>query len=176
MPFKPAARETAMVHSTLYDDDILAWSEQQAEALRTLARTRRDLPNELDLENIAEEIEDVGRSQLYAVQSRIRLILLHLIKLAAQPHSDAVRHWRSEIILWQDELAQRFTPSMRQRVDLDRLWRKAFDLACEIMPALEPHRADIGPCPLGIDELLLDELPLDDLISRVRAAFGPAPM
>ena len=50
---------------TLYDEDILVWSEQQAAALRSLA-TRHDLPNELDLANVVEEIEDVGRSDLHA--------------------------------------------------------------------------------------------------------------
>ena len=47
---------------TLYDEDILIWSEQQAAALRSLA-SRRDLPNELDLANVIEEIEDAGRSR-----------------------------------------------------------------------------------------------------------------
>src|SRR6266705_578176 len=58
--------DTAMDNST-YDADILAWSEQQAAVLRDLARSRHDLPNELDLENVAEEIECVGRSEFDAV-------------------------------------------------------------------------------------------------------------
>jgi hypothetical protein len=61
--------ETTMDDS--YDTDILAWSEQQASVLRGL-RSRGDLPNELDLEHVAEEIEDVGRSELNAAQSLIR--------------------------------------------------------------------------------------------------------
>jgi hypothetical protein len=66
---------------TLYDEDILLWSEQQAEAIRALGR-RRDLPNAFDAENVAEEIESVGRSERAAVKSQIRSIFLHLMKLA----------------------------------------------------------------------------------------------
>ena len=46
-------------------DEAEQEAKQQADALRRLARTGRDLPNELDLENVAEEIEDVGKSALY---------------------------------------------------------------------------------------------------------------
>ena len=56
---------------SLYDEDILVWSEQQAAALRSLA-SRRDLPNELDLANVIEEIEDVGRSEFHTVESSDR--------------------------------------------------------------------------------------------------------
>ena len=73
---------------TLYDDDILLWSEQQAEAIRKLGTTRRDLPNELDIENVAEEIESVGRSELAAVESYLQLILVHLVKLRVEPEAD----------------------------------------------------------------------------------------
>ena len=58
--------------STLYDDDILLWSEQQAAAIRRLGRSAREIPNELDIENVAEEIESVGRSELAAVALRPR--------------------------------------------------------------------------------------------------------
>jgi Domain of unknown function DUF29 len=50
----------------LNDDDILLWSEQQAAAIRKLGTSRRDLPNEFDIENVADEIESVGRSELAA--------------------------------------------------------------------------------------------------------------
>jgi len=58
-----------MDRRSLYDDDIYAWTQQQAEALRRLAGKGRDLPNDLDLENVAEEIEDVGKSELHRVES-----------------------------------------------------------------------------------------------------------
>ena len=61
---------------TLYDEDILLWSEQQGAAIRKLGATTRHLPNELDIENVAEEIESVGRSELAAVKSYLRLIFL----------------------------------------------------------------------------------------------------
>ena len=52
-----------------YDSDILIWSERQADLLRR--RAAGELVNDaaLDWPNIAEEIEDVGRSQLNAVES-----------------------------------------------------------------------------------------------------------
>jgi Domain of unknown function DUF29 len=71
--------------ASLYDDDILAWSEAQAAALRSL-KGRRELPNPLDLANVVEEVEDVGRSEFRAVEILIENILVHL------PGSDARRH------------------------------------------------------------------------------------
>ena len=70
-----------MGEPSLYETDILAWSEQQAAALRELA-ARRDLPNALDLANVIEEIEAVGRNELRAATSPIRVMLEHLVKLA----------------------------------------------------------------------------------------------
>jgi hypothetical protein len=55
-----------MGNSTLYDEDILPWPEQQAAVIRRLGLTRHDLPNELDIENVAKEVESVGRSELVA--------------------------------------------------------------------------------------------------------------
>jgi Domain of unknown function DUF29 len=81
-----------MSRSSLYEDDILLWSEQQAAAIRKLGERPSLVPNDLDIENVAEEIESVGRSELAAVRSYLRLILLHLLKMVAEPDSQAVPH------------------------------------------------------------------------------------
>jgi hypothetical protein len=52
----------------IYDEDILLWSEQQAELLRRMAQGDR-VNDQVDWENVAEEIVDVGRSELRAVAS-----------------------------------------------------------------------------------------------------------
>src|SRR5688500_1457284 len=75
-----------------YDEDFYAWSQNQAAVLRDLA-TRRDLPNDLDLEHVAEEIEDVGTAELNSVCSMLRNMLAHMIKLASSSNSEPKDHW-----------------------------------------------------------------------------------
>src|SRR5947209_16828193 len=85
-----------MSNHSLYDDDILLWSEQQAAVIRRLGETRA-VPNDLDIENVAEEIESVGRSELAAVKSHLRLIFAHFVKLVARQSTASEHHWRNEI-------------------------------------------------------------------------------
>jgi hypothetical protein len=109
----------------LYDHDILAWSESQAALLRRLARGER--VNDLDWAHLIEEIEDVGLSELRSVESFLVLMMVHLLKLRAWPDDPAERHWRGEVVAFQRNAERRFVPSMRQRLDLARLWRDAVD-------------------------------------------------
>ncbi|HEY2618248.1 MAG TPA: DUF29 domain-containing protein [Acetobacteraceae bacterium] len=117
-----------MADGSLYDEDILIWSERQVVALRSLV-SRRDLPNELDLTNVIEEIEDVGRSEFHGVESLVSNILSHLLLLRADPDAPAVRGWIAEVTAWNLTLARRITPSMRSRLDMDSLWRDAVEVA-----------------------------------------------
>ena len=64
-------------HSELYDRDFVLWTEQQATALRRAKDT--NLP--LDWENLAEEIESLGRSDRRELTSQIRRIIHHLLKI-----------------------------------------------------------------------------------------------
>ena len=68
---------------TLYDEDFVAWSKEQAEALRAEARVGSN--QKLDWENLAEEIESLGTSQKIALRSQMRRIILHLLKLEFSP-------------------------------------------------------------------------------------------
>jgi uncharacterized protein DUF29 len=131
-----------MDRRSLYDDDIYAWTQQQAEVLRRLAETRRDLPNELDLENVAEEIEDAGKSELHRIEGFVRLILLHLVKAASVRDARAADHWRKEVKIWRIDLRKDLTASMRAKIDLDEAWEVAvtkaeIDLAAgdQVVPA-----------------------------------------
>ena len=78
----------------LYERDALAWSEHQASLLRRVARGER--VNEVDWEHVIEEIEDVGLSQLNAVQSYLRLMLVHLLKVNCWPENLSTGHWRGK--------------------------------------------------------------------------------
>ena len=58
----------------LYDADLFAWTVDQARRLRSVR------PADLDWENLAEEIESVGRSQKSEIRSRMVKLLSHLLK------------------------------------------------------------------------------------------------
>jgi len=71
---------------SLYETDTVAWSEQQAAALRAAARGGSSQP--LDWENLAEEIESLGRSLKLGLRSQVVRIIQHLVKLAHSPALD----------------------------------------------------------------------------------------
>jgi Domain of unknown function DUF29 len=145
----------------LYERDVLAWSEHQADLLRRLARGER--VNDVDWTHVAEEIEDVGLSELHSVESFLNLILLHLLNLRASPDSLACGHWRSEIVGFQSSLGRRFSPSMRQRIGIGELYTDAIDQL----------RAGDPGAPLPVDNpFTLDHL-LNDDISTLLSRFPP---
>jgi hypothetical protein len=100
----------------LYDKDFVIWSKEQAEALRAEARAGSN--QKLDWENLAEEIESLGKSQLHALKSQVRRIIEHLMKLeystAADPRGgwfESISDARSEIELILDD-----SPSLRREI------------------------------------------------------------
>ena len=135
--------------SGLYDADVLLWSEQQAELLR------RRAANALDWENLAEEIEDVGRSQLNAVESLLTQALLHYLKAECWPLSQSAPAWRADAPLFRRQARHCFTPSMRQRIDLAGLYADALAGLPETMDNQAPLPAS-EPCPFTLDELLAE--------------------
>ncbi len=135
----------------LHERDVLAWSEHQAALLRRLGRGER--VNDVDWDTLAEEIEGVGLAELRAVESFLRRLMVHLLKLHAWPASDARNHWEAELVGFQDEAKARFSPSMRQRVDVPALYQQAMRQVRRLDPSAESPAA----CPFTLDGLLNDE-------------------
>jgi len=98
---------------TLYEDDVIAWAERQAALLR------RGEWSQLDIHNIAEEIEDVGKSEKRELRHRMAVLVEHLIKWRWQPRRRG-SSWLTTIRV--------------QRIDIQKLLRK--------MPSLKNMMAD----------------------------------
>jgi len=169
-------------HDSLYDTDICTWAEQQAAALRRLA-PGADLPNELDLLNVIEEIEDVGISQLRSVSSFMRLILSHFILIAVDADADSINHWTPEVATFRGELMQSWQSSMRRRIDMDQIWRRAVEEATLKLSTYgwngiafdaDAISGGLGSVsPYGIDDLCGESFKFQSLVERLRAHLAP---
>ena len=139
--------------SDLYEEDIVQWSERQAELLRRRASGERVNEDEIDWANVAEEIEDVGKSQRQAVESHLTLALLHDLKAEAWPRSLSEPSWRAEARLHRRLARKKFTPGMRQKIDIAELYADALAGLPEELDATAPLPVP-QVCPVTLDELL----------------------
>jgi len=138
--------------SQLYDHDYYAWIRDQVRALRE----RRI--EEVDWENVAEEIEDLGKSDRRGVSSQLRRMLLHMVKQRMQPERDG-SSWESSInsSRWEILFDLKASPSLRKYLkdNLQDIYTSAvIDAVAEMkLPASET--AEIPrQCPYTLDQLL----------------------
>ena len=93
-----------IMNQTLYDKDYYLWLEETVGLLRERRLT------ELDVNNLIEEIEDMGRSEKKAVKSNLKILLCHLLKYKYQPEKCS-NSWLSTIFEHRDRLEEDFTDS-----------------------------------------------------------------
>jgi len=155
-----------------YDDDVVAWSEQQAAAVRALG-ARPDLSNALDWHNVAEEIEAVGLSQIRTVESALGQVLIHVLKYLSTPAGQSTRSWRAEIIAFHATARRRYKPSMRERIDWEDLWRSSqrnaaasLEIYGDVLAAGLPDRSPFTP-----EELIGEAFTLDWALLRLAAVL-----
>ena len=113
-----------MSSESLYEEDFYAWTQQQAQLLRRVPA----IGNEIDLEHIAEEIEDLGRSDLRAARSLCQHIIEHFLKLEYSGLEEPADHWRDEIVEWRLQLEQILTRSIEAKLDFPSLYKAALRL------------------------------------------------
>jgi Domain of unknown function DUF29 len=99
----------------LYEEDFYAWTRAQADALRRLAAERWNGP--LDLEHLAEEVEDLGRSQRHAVESLVERILEHLLKLEYSPAVEPRCGWLVPLLNARTHASRLLTAAIRREVE-----------------------------------------------------------
>jgi hypothetical protein len=123
---------------TLYERDLAAWAKQQADALRAAARGGSNQP--LDWENLAEEIEDLGRSERLALRSQIMRIIQHLVKLEYSPSIEPRNGWRRTIRLARLQAQRRIEDNPSLKAELTRFAAEETRRGIELAIAdLEEH-------------------------------------
>ena len=133
----------------LYDEDFYAWTKQQASLLQA------EVIEGLDLANLAEEIEAMGKGQCRELGSRLTVLLIHLLKLHFYQRQH-VKNWRSAIHTQRGEieLALRNSPSLRLVLPdaIFYAYRQAcWDVARENQVAQAKFKAD---CPWTVEQIL----------------------
>jgi hypothetical protein len=109
---------------TRYEQDVVAWANEQVALLRAGELTA------IDVQHIAEEIEDVGKSEQRELASRMSVLLAHLLKWQFQP-SRRSKSWEFTIRTQRKEVAYVLdeAPSLRGKFSdsawLDIVWSKA---------------------------------------------------
>jgi hypothetical protein len=98
----------------LYDVDFFCWTQEMARRLR-----ERDT-SALDWENLAEEIESMGKRDYRGLRSRVRVLLIHLLKWRYQDDKRS-RSWLGTILEQRDQIRMIVvdSPSLRRRIDVD---------------------------------------------------------
>ena len=79
-----------MTTAYTYEQDFVGWLNTQAELLNT------GKVNELDIKNLVEEIEAMGRSEKRELESRMIILVMHLLKWTFQPNYQS-RSWANTI-------------------------------------------------------------------------------
>ncbi|HZL01444.1 MAG TPA: DUF29 domain-containing protein [Caulobacteraceae bacterium] len=141
--------------STAYETDVVVWANEQA----ALLRARKFAA--LDIEHIADEVEDVGKSEQRELESRMAVLLAHLLKWRFQPERRG-KSWQVTIRAQRKAVIRRLTKTPSLKADLTEpewweiVWGEAVDQATR-----ETGIQDFpDACPWSQDQILaLEFLP-----------------
>ncbi|WP_296808610.1 DUF29 domain-containing protein [Thiocapsa sp.] len=129
--------------TTDYDQDFYAWSREQASLLRSGQYGR------LDVMHLVEEIEDLGKRERRALESRLAVLLGHLLKWQYQPEYPSRKSWRATINTQRRAIAKLLDENPSLAAKLDEIIRDAYPDAVDLAVAETPLDYDAFPegCP-----------------------------
>lgn len=135
-----------------YEDDLHAWSLEQASLLRA---RRADL---IDWDHLAEEIEGMAGRDRRELKSRLRVLLYHLLKWQGQPGLRC-GSWRATIMSQRAELADLLeeSPSLRRFLAdyVQRVYGRARQDALDETGLFEPAFPET--CPYSAEQVLAED-------------------
>jgi hypothetical protein len=148
----------------LYETDFYAWIQVQANLLR-----HRQW-NQLDLSNLIEEIESLGRQQRAELRNRLCVLIGHLLKWEYQPKGRS-RSWLSTIRIQRIETLELLEENPSLKPYLKEVLHKAYikGIALASGETNLPLKTFPQDCPYALEDILNDgfypgEPAMDDLM------------
>jgi hypothetical protein len=141
---------TAADRRSLYQRDYYTWALKQARALKQQRAER------LDWENLAEEVEDLAKSERRELRNRLKVLLAHLLKWQFQPNRRS-RSWEATIAVQRVEIRQHLRDNPGLRPSIPALLADAYEPARIEVASRLPERAQAQPpqsCPWSFDQLM----------------------
>lgn len=141
--------------ASLYDRDFCAWASEQAALLRAGKLSAADI------EHLAEEVEDLGRSELRALESLLIRVVEPLLKLEFSPASDPRRGWQESVSAHRVQARRllRDNPSLKGRFSLPDIYADARTIAAKSLTLNDGLPASVLPdeSPYTLAQVLDDD-------------------
>jgi Domain of unknown function DUF29 len=136
----------------LYERDYYTWALEQARALR------EQRPEALDWKNLAEEVEDLGRSERRELQSRLEVLLTHLLKWQLQPKR-RTRSWNATMAIQRVKIRQLLDENPALKLSIPDVLARAYEPArIEVLSRLKTAAQPPAPnsCPWTFEQVIDD--------------------
>ena len=144
-------QNSAIPISSLYEVDFFAWTQQQAALLRDRHW------NQIDLPNLIEEIESLGKQQRQELRNRLSILIGHLLKWEYQPERRS-RSWLATIKIQRLDTIELLEENLSLQSYLEEALGKAYRKAIELAASEIDRSTNQFPteCPYGLAEILSD--------------------
>lgn len=135
--------------ANLHDQDFYAWTQQQAGLIRA------GRVSELDLEHLLEEVESMGASERSQLQSRLKILIGHLLKWQYQPAFRS-RSWTATIKEQRLSVMELLDDNPSLRNVLDERIHKAYPqgVLLAVKETDIDERKFPSSCPYGLEQIL----------------------
>ncbi len=137
----------------LYEVDDYLWLEETIKILKN-----KDWAN-LDLANLLEELEGLGKSDFNKARSLLRQIIVHLLLLEhwEPEYNRNFRHWKAEIIAFRDDLNNSLTTTLKNKLnqELEKIYTVSRKLVIQKTGLAENLFSN--DCPYSLEQLLDDD-------------------
>jgi hypothetical protein len=145
----PHPANHADVASSLYETDFYAWTQEQARLLR------QQQWHYIDLANLIEEIESLGKQQRQELRNRLSVLLGHLLKWHLQPQQRS-RSWLATIRIQRLDMAELLEDNPSLQPDVSAIIQKAYPKAAELAASETdlPRSTFPAACPYSLEDML----------------------
>lgn len=135
----------------LYETDFYAWTQEQASLLRNQQWSQ------IDIQNLIEEIESLGKQQRQELRNRLSVLIGHLLKWEHQPQYRS-RSWLATLHVRRRDVSRLLKENPSLKPSLDDVLQEAYENAKDLAMGETdlPGQTFLVDCPYNVTEIFDD--------------------